>query len=327
MKYTESEAMEQSVNDIKLLEIQNAEQIQEIALIGQALSSPTRVEILRLLNVKPYLMSEISAALNIQPSSAAFHLKMLENAGLLSVEYSTKSKGSMKWFSYGVRDVLLRLRPLEGIRDTLTPYTTSIHIGDYVDAQFNDISGQASDLKLLVVNEPRNAFHGERHQAQYIWNRHDGYVTYAIANEFTQLAPLAEISLSLEICSETNGYNNDYPSDITFWINGVELCTWTCPGDFGDKYGTFTPAWWFPESTKYGLLTKITVTDKGVFLNDKPINKHVALSDLHLSEGNRFTFQIGVKKDAKHCGGFNLFGEKFGNFNQAISFTATYKKS
>lgn len=320
--------MEFYENDIRSIELRDENDSQQIAEIGQALSSPTRVEILRLLNGRPYLMSEIATTLNIQPSSAAFHLKMLENAGLINTEYSTLGKGSSKWYSYGPRDIILRLRPLEGQSDGgCAPYTADISIGDYIDAQLSAESGFATDRKVLTANNPKNIFHPERHNTQIIWNSFYGHVTYAIPNSFTSVAPLSEILLSVELCSETHGYNNDYPSDITFWINSRELCTWTCPGDFGDKYGLFTPSWWFPESTKYGLLTTIGVSNMGVTLNGRAVNKLVRLTDLALEEGSYITFKIGVKKDAVHQGGFNIFGEKFGNFNQAIRFTAAYKKN
>ncbi len=318
--------MEFYENDAKLFELKDENSVTQIAQIGQALSSPTRVEILKLLNTKPYLMSEVAQALNIQPSSAAFHLKMLENAGLINVEYSTKYKGSNKRYSYGLRDVILRLRPLDGVDNAIPPFIADINIGDYIDAEFSDQSGFATDRKVLTANNSKKAFHPERHDIQIIWNSYAGYVTYAVPNDFTDTAPVSEISLSVELCSETHGYNNDYPSDITFWMNDVELCTWTCPGDFGDKYGTFTPSWWFPESTKYGLLTTVSISGKGVSINDKLVNRTVTLDMLNISEGNRLTFKIGVKNDAKHCGGFNIFGEKFGNFNQPIKFTAIFKK-
>lgn len=314
------------VDQQRLLEIQDQSQLQEIALVGQALSSPTRLEILRLLNQKPYLMSEISTALNIQPSSASFHLKMLENAGLINIEYSTKHKGTLKWYSYGIRDVLLRLRPLEGIKDNLTPYSASIPIGSYTNASFSNIFGMASEFRLICLNDDKDTFHPERNNAQIIWNRFGGFLEYTLANSFASSATVSEISLSMELCSETNGYNHDFPSDITFWINGVELCTFTCPGDYGDKYGTFTPTWWYPESTKYGLLTTVTVKTNGVYLNGKIANKNVCLRDLNLAEGNKLLFKVGVKEDAEHLGGFNIFGEKFGNFKQNINFTAYYKK-
>lgn len=43
------------------------------------------------------------------------------------------------------------------------------------------------------------------------------------------------LDISLEVGSEVPGTAADWPSDITVSINGVELGTWTSPGDFGDK--------------------------------------------------------------------------------------------
>ena len=30
-------------------------------------------------------------------------------------------------------------------------------------------------------------------------------------------------------------YRNDWPSDITLWVNDIEVGTWTSPGDFGGR--------------------------------------------------------------------------------------------
>lgn len=298
-----------------------------IALIGRALSAPIRIEILRLLNVKPMLVSEIADALDIQISSAAFHVRTLEEADLISFDYSTKRKGTLKWYTYGISKRLiinLREKDGEGVQ-AKTPYIQNINIGDYVDAEMTQDCGIATEREHIMENQPNRAFIPERHDAQIIWSKFHGSLTYAIPNDYAESGKLSEVSFSLELCSEARGYNDAYPSDITFWVNGVELCTWTCPGDYGDRYGKYTPPWWFPESTKYGLLTLVSIRDKGVYLNEKLINRHVTLKDLKLSNGNRTTFQFGVKKDAEHLGGFNVFGNKFGDYNQDIIFTAMYQ--
>ena len=48
------------------------------------------------------------------------------------------------------------------------------------------------------------------------------------------------------------------------------------------------------------------------------------LRDLGLSEKNAIEFEIGIKEDAEHKGGLNLFGSKFGDYRQHINFTVTY---
>jgi predicted transcriptional regulator len=45
------------------------------------------------------------------------------------------------------------------------------------------------------------------------------------------------LHLSLEICSEAPLHHENWPSDITVWLNGVEIGAWTSPGDFGDVRG------------------------------------------------------------------------------------------
>lgn len=307
-------------------EIEDANDTTMITLIGRALSSPIRIEILRELNKKPMLLSQIAKEFDLPISSAAFHMKALEDAKLVTYEFSTKRKGTFKWYSYSIKkDLVIALRKAEGVKNTLNTFTQTISIGDYIDAKFPLRCGIASEKEHSMENEPHKVFINERKNAQLIWFSPIGYLTYAIPNDYAQKGRLAEIELSLEICSEAMGFNEDYPSDVTFWINDIELYTWTCPGDYGDRYGKFTPPWWFPESTKYGRLINISIKEKGVFFNEQLVNKKLNLQSLALAEGNKTSFKIGVKEDAKHQGGLNVFGEKFGEFNQAINFTARYK--
>jgi len=37
-------------------------------------------------------------------------------------------------------------------------------------------------------------------------------------------------------------YRNNWHSDISFWVNGIELCTWRCPEDSGDIALFYNPA-------------------------------------------------------------------------------------
>lgn len=310
----------------RLLNIEELEDTNNISLIGRALSSPIRIEILRLLNKKPMLASEIAETLDIQVSSALVHLKILEDAELIIVETSKKGKRTINWYSYTVPRLVVLTRSTTETPKAKAPVIYKLNVGDFIDAEFSPSCGIASESQLINENAPNAMFSPEKRNAQIIWNKHAGHLTYAIPNEYADSDHLKSISFSMELCAETNGWNNDYPSDITFYINDVELCTWTCPGDFGDRYGTFTPPWWFTESTKYGLLTTVGIQNDGVYLNQILVNKDVKLSDLHLKRGNKTTFKIAVKENALYCGGFNIFGEKFGDYNQSIIFTALYER-
>lgn len=316
-------------NDIKVnyleFDLTDMSQNNDIAMLGRALSSPIRLEIMRLLIKKPLLVSEISHILGLQLSSASFHLKALEDANLITSHYSTKGKNSLKYYSYSThKKIILKTRKLKNDEVVTPPYTFYMNIGDFVDASFGSLCGMASDTMQFMGNSPEDAFLNERHNAQIIWNSKAGYLSYAFPNSYSVNKNLESLEFSLEICSEAYGYNHNFPSDITFSINNVELYTWTCQGDYGDHYGKYTPSWWFIESTKYGDLVSISIRKDGVYFNGKIVNKDVTLSKLNLSNGNKTNFKIEVKEDARHCGGFNVFGEKFGNYNQPIKMVATY---
>lgn len=56
--------------------------------------------------------------------------------------------------------------------------------------------------------------------------------------------PTRKKATAIEICSEAPNHKDDWPSDITVWINNHEVGTWTSPSDFGGERGVLTPAWW-----------------------------------------------------------------------------------
>ena len=130
-----------------------------------------------------------------------------------------------------------------------------------------------------------------------------------------------DISFSFEICSEAVYYNNNWPSDITVSINDVEITTLTSPGDFGGRRGKYTPEHWPITSTQFGILKTFTVTKNGVFVDKTLTGTRVTSKDLKLDAGNAVKLTIGIKEDAVHRGGLNLFGKHFGDYAQAIIMT------
>ena len=316
------------VEDSKIVyDIEGTKDTTSLAALGRALSSPARIQMIRLVNKKNMLASEIAAELNLPLSSTIFHLNILEEAGIIKKSFSTKGKGTLHWYTYVTNIAIIRFRNSNGCfkPESHAPFVYHINIGEYIDAEFSAECGIATTQRQIMSGDPHNVFVTGRHDAQVIWTQGYGSLLYAIPNNYAQEGKLDEIKISLEICSEAPGFNNDYPSDITFSINGIDVCTFVSPGDFGDRYGKFTPTWWYPESTKYGLLTNISIRSNGVYLNERLVNKNVCIHDLGLQETNKTTFGIEVKKDAQHLGGFNIFGGQFGDYDQHIIFTATYK--
>ena len=73
----------------------------DICRLGRALSVPDRLQILRVLQDKPYSVIEISSMLGLPVSSVSFHVKVLEEAKLIRIEYKPAQKGHMKLCSLG----------------------------------------------------------------------------------------------------------------------------------------------------------------------------------------------------------------------------------
>ena len=80
-------------------------------------------------------------------------------------------------------------------------------------------------------------------------------------------AVIEAVEFSLELSSEVPGTSADWPSDITAAINGVEIATWTSPGDYGDKRGVYTPGWWKLRGSQYGKLKTWRVNGDGTFVD------------------------------------------------------------
>ena len=97
---------------------------------------------------------------------------------------------------------------------------------------------------------------------------------------------------------------------------------YTSPGDYGARHGLLTPEWW-QTGTQYGVIKQVEVTEQGTFLDGSFVSP-VTIADLNIPEKPVFTFRLCVKENAKNRGGINLFGRKFGDYNQNIIVTFTY---
>ena len=173
---------------------------------------------------------------------------------------------------------------------------------------------------LGPYDDPSIFFSPERVNAECIWFDL-GFISYNFPTYPLTYHSCSEISFSFEVCSETIYYNNNWPSDITVYINNIEVGTFTSPGDFGGRRGHFTPEYWPITSTQFGALRKVTVNKKGVYIDNVLVNNEITFDDLHLYDGNSVKLTIGIKDDAQHKGGLNLFGKNFGDFPQSIIMT------
>jgi predicted transcriptional regulator len=198
-------------------------------------------------------------------------------------------------------------------------------IGAFSDCRVSPTCGLASSAGLIgMVDDPASFYEPERSAAQLIWFR-SGWIEYHFPNRLPAGASAEALTLSMEICSEAPHHNAEWPSDITVWINGVELGTWTSPADFGGQAGHLTPEWWGVHSTQYGLLKLWQIDSDGAKIDGFRISD-VTIDALRLAEAPYVAVRIGIKPDAAHVGGLNLFGSQFGNYPQDLMLRVSYRR-
>ncbi|WP_412026914.1 ArsR/SmtB family transcription factor [Deinococcus yunweiensis] len=293
--------------------------------ILKALASETRLLILSLLTHNAMNVSELAAALGLPHSTVNFNLGQLQAAGLITVEYEPGTRGSQKLCSRRFDEVAFKL-PGAAVEANVAQVTVSMPIGNYSHIEATPTCGLASEVKIIgLLDDPRSFYEPEHVYAQILWLGKAGYVEYMFPNNLPYGSRVTRLELSMEVCSEAPQYNHDWPSDITVWINDHEIGTFTSPGDFGGERGRLTPEWWVQDQTMSGQLKRWTVTEAGSGV-DGSDPTGVALSMLQLNPSTRshIKVRIGVKPDAVNRRGLNLFGRKFGNYEQDLVMRMDY---
>lgn len=303
--------------------VDNDEDSKHVYKLARALASEERIKILRLLACQPMNIYEIGRQLNMPFSTVNNHISVLEDAQIILVTTQQGKKRHVKMCS---RQLSRLVFLFQENRNTEIPeaHIIEMPVGQFIEAnvkapcglytidQFNEQSG------TLAADRPYEFFNTNRFNAELLWFDH-GFVSYNFTNSLYQ-KKISKLELSFECCSEITYHREDWPSDITVKINGRDLLTFLSPGDFGGRRGKYSPKEWFINSTQFGLLYKITVDEHGTYLNNIKLNK-MTIQDLSLEENPQIKLSIGVKEDAVHRGGINLFGKKFGDFEQAILLT------
>ncbi len=287
----------------------------------ECFSSVTRVRILELLNVRPYNIGELAETLGFSSAIITKHIQKLEEAGIVSSKNSVGKRGTQKRCFLKVDQLTLVLRTTAPEKpEDSARYVTELPIGQFIRYEVQPSCGLASSLKRIgMMDDPRYFDDPERTQAELLWFA-SGYVEYRVPNYMVGQSEASSITFSLEICSEAPRYNENWPSDITFTVNGIDVATWTCPGDFGSKRGLYTPGWW--TDTQYGLHKTISINRQGTYI-DGVLSSDVRIGQLNIKAGSEILFRIACPDSAVNCGGVSLFGKGFGNYPQDIRITIT----
>lgn len=288
------------------------------ARILKALSTELRIRILELLNGKKLNVSEIAKTLGIPQSTATVNIGVLEKAGLIKVENEKGERGSQKVCSAQYSEIIISFLSTTETSNRIDAIEVEMPVGLYTKFEINPPCGLCSPEKIIgFLDSPDSFWSPERVKAGLLWFG-KGFVEYKFPNNALYKGkPLQKIEVIMELSSEVPGTNKHWPSDITLWVNEIEVGDWTSPGDFGDKRGRFTPLWWKLEGSQYGLLKTWIITEEGSFVDGEKISE-VCLTDLHIYDHSSIKVRIGVKENAQNVGGINIFGKGFGNYDKDI---------
>ncbi len=290
--------------------------------VFKALSSETRVTILELLQREgPMSITAIAAALSLTPGSLTPHIRILQDCGLISVTMSEGKHGTLKMCSDAV-DSLLILG--EDVSVTGNMYEAEIGVGTYTDFDVRPTCGICTVEHVIgKVDVPAFFSDAERMDAHILWFSR-GYVEYMLPCFLKEGQEPLELQISMEISSEAPGVEDNWPSDVHFGINGVDVGYWISPGDYGRIQGVYNPSWWFRNWNQHGLYKLLSINGQGTFMDGGRISD-VTIADISLRPGRAIAFRVFVPEDAPHVGGVTLFGKGFGNYPQDIRVRMHYE--
>lgn len=287
----------------------------------EALASEVRLKIINLLANQSMNVKDIALALGLSSAIVTMHIKKLEKANIVETKMIRKDGGTHKMCMLANTSISIQLPQQH--RPTLKSHEVSIPIGHYTEFEVHPTCGlSAADKGIGQFDDPRYFFMPERVNAGILWFGH-GYVEYKIPNYLLPGQRISALEITAELGSEAPGYNENWPSDIYFAVNGIDIGFWTSPGDYGAERGRYSPAWWGDQLNQYGLLKVIKIDSSGTWIDGQLISS-VTLNELPMDR-NFWTLRLGVKEDAEHVGGLTIYGKGFGNYSRDILFKVFYE--
>ncbi|ASS64782.1 MULTISPECIES: helix-turn-helix domain-containing protein [unclassified Paenibacillus] len=289
--------------------------------VAKALSSDVRLRILEALGEKPMSVSQLAEVLGAAQPTISINVQTLEQAELIACRQGSARE---KICSVNYRSILLEMPARAG--DALhRTEQIRMPIGMFSACSVQPPCGMASrdGSGIGSPDDPRVFYMPDRIHASVVWFSGSGSLEYRFANLMPPGTELEAISLTAELCSEAPGFREEWPSDISLYMNDLLVGTWTSPGDFGGRKGRFTPEKW-RGNTEYGLLTEWKVTRTGSLINGASCGD-LSIDALGLSYSEPVRIRFEIAENAANARGLNLFGSDFGDHAQDIVLSFTRK--
>ena len=296
----------------------NSENKELLCQVAKALSVPTRIDIIGLLYQNPLSVQEVAEQLHLPQSSAGVHIQILEDAGIIRSERIIRN-GSVFKICY-VEKFLVNIILRSSSPSISHISSLEIPIGSYTDCYAEMPCGLISEDSFIGTEDELRSFYlFDKINAQLIWMA-KGFLEYKVPNILPKHKQCKQLSLSMELCSEAPGYNENYPSDIYLSINDRSCGHYHSAGDFGARRGIYTPQFWQSGLTQYGKLVTWQINQDGTFINGEYVSS-LKIQELMVELKSYIKFRIECRESSKYCGGINLFGEKAGDYDQPIILT------
>lgn len=289
--------------------------------IFKALSSEVRIQIIELLMRNTSMnLNEIASELNLSNGAITMHIKKLEESGIIGINTTVGKHGIQKMCYLNETMLFIDMKGNE--KENL--YEVEVQVGHFSNYAAAPTCGLATKDSIIGdFDDPRYFADPQRIHAEIIWLS-EGYLEYRIPNYLKPNQHFKEIQFSMELSSEAPGYNENYPSDIYFYLNDVEIGNWTSPGDFGDVRGNLNPDWWPPHLNQYGMLKLIRINQEGSYIDGCRIS-NVSLEHIGLDYKSDLVLRIGIPPQAVNKGGMTIFGKSFGNYSQDLLVRVLYE--
>ncbi len=299
--------------------------LQEAEEVFKALSTPMRLRIMELIYENDHMsMNDLAQTLELTNSAISLHVSKLESAGLVTIQTLAGKRGIMKLVQPVHKKMIVDLAP-ETITTDRPCYEDDIRVGHFTNIDAHPTCGLATSANIIgELDDPRVFSYPERFNAGILWIGFGG-ITYNLPNRLHAGEKITELNISFEISSECPEFNEDYPSDIYFLLNGINLGKWISPGDYGARKGMISPYWWPPLLNQYGLLKTLVVNSSGTFIDGTHKISDVTIEDLNIDYNSTLNLTFQVPKDTANCGGMTLFGDDFGDYNQNIHVKFFYE--
>jgi predicted transcriptional regulator len=297
--------------------------ISEAESVFKALSTPMRLKIMELIYKDNYMsMNDLAEALGLTNGAISMHVSKLAEAGLIKIRTTSGKRGTMKIIRPRYERLMIDLAPAKEARNC---YVDDIRVGYYTSCSVAPTCGLATSKEIVgSLDDPKVFSFPDRFNAGIGWFA-SGYLEYNLPNHLKPGQVLTELQVSFEISSECPETNEDYPSDIYFSINGTPLGMWISPGDFGARHGYVSPSWWPELLNQYGMMKTLIINTEGCFMDGNNKISDTTIQDLNINYNTFIAFRFEVPKDTANVGGCTLFGEEFGDHNQAIRMKAYYE--